>query len=64
MNEQESTKLMDYMGDGVYIEFTGYSFILRANHHLQSECTDSIEIEKNVLDAINRFALRMENESK
>ncbi len=64
MIEQESTKLMDYMGDGVYIEFTGYSFILRANDHRNSHCTDTIHIEPHVLNAINRFALRMENESK
>ena len=55
---------MDYMGDGVYIEFTGYSFILRANDHRESHCTDTIHIEPQVLDAINSFALRMEKKTK
>ena len=54
---------IDYMGDGVYIEYTGYSFILRANDHREHYCTDTIQIETQVLEAINRFALRMQHKA-
>jgi len=53
-----------YMGDGVYIEFTGYSFVLRANHHTHSQCTDEIHLEPQVLEAINRYANRVIGEAE
>jgi len=32
-----------YIGDGVYVEFDGYGFVLKANSH--TEPTDTIYIE-------------------
>ena len=46
--------IADYAGDGVYMEFTGYDIVLRANDHRNP--TDTIHLEKDVLEAIIRFA--------
>ena len=43
---------ISYMGDGVYIQFDGYGYILRANHHSEDSCTDQIYIEPDVLKNI------------
>ena len=57
-----NTKNMDYMGDGVYIEWDGYAYWLRANDHRDGYCTDKICLEPSVLAAINRFVARMGEE--
>lgn len=57
MNNKDENSNQDYLGDGVYVEFTGYSFILKANHHQHP--TDSIELEMNTLRALQRFIERM-----
>lgn len=54
----------DYLGDGVYIEYTGYSYILRANDHREAYCTDTIHLEPSVIAALNRFVTRMEQKTK
>jgi hypothetical protein len=46
---------ISYMGDGVYIQFDGYGYILRANHHSEDSCTDQIYIEPDVLKKIINF---------
>lgn len=38
----------EYLGDGVYIQITGYGYVLRANDHRPSHCTDEIYIEPSV----------------
>jgi hypothetical protein len=43
----------DYLGDGVYAEWTGYSVILKANDHHHP--TDTIHLERNELEALKRF---------
>ena len=48
---------VDYLGDGVYVEFDGFSFILKANDYQNP--TDQIVLEPSVLDALNRFRERM-----
>lgn len=56
---KENTENMDYLGDGAYVEYTGYSYILRANHHTDSQCTDSIHLDNHALESLNRFVARM-----
>ena len=41
----------EYIGDGVYIYYNGYSFELRANHHKYP--TDRIVLEPEVLKKMN-----------
>jgi hypothetical protein len=43
-----------YIGDGVYVEFTGYSVILRAND--PKFPSDTIHLEQNELSSLVRFA--------
>lgn len=52
MNQEKN---MEYLGDGVYVEYTGFSYILRANHHTSKECTDEIHLEPFVLQNLNLF---------
>lgn len=47
----------DYLGDGVYVTFNGYSFTLKANDHQYP--TDIIELELETLNALNRFVERV-----
>lgn len=54
--------ICDYLGDGVYIEWDGYSFCLRANDHRDNYCTDKIYLEPNVIKALNRFVERVNSE--
>jgi len=44
----------DYLGDGVYGMFDGYSIWLYANDHKQP--TDKICLEPSVLTSLNNFA--------
>lgn len=44
----------EYLGDGVYAEFTGYSVILKANDPRNP--TDEVHLERNTLDALIMFA--------
>ena len=53
-----------YIGDGVYIEWDGYAYWLRANDHRDGHCTDKICLEPDVIQALNRFVERMENQRK
>jgi hypothetical protein len=41
----ENLKYQDYAGDGVYVEYDGFGFWLRANHHTDALCTDKIYLE-------------------
>lgn len=60
----ENNEHRDYMGDGVYIEWDGYAYWLRANDHRDGFCTDKICLEPSVLNAINRFVKRIEEKTK
>ena len=55
----ENLKYQDYAGDGVYVEYDGCSFWLRANHHTDALCTDKIYLEPETLSALNRIAQRL-----
>lgn len=50
-----------YLGNGLYIEYTGYSYILKANNHIALYCTDFIEIDSEIIEEIFKFKKRMEN---
>ncbi len=53
-----------YVGDGVYIEWDGYAYWLRAIDQRDKYCTDVICIEPEVLAAINKFVTIIENKKK
>lgn len=50
-----TTDHISYLGDGVYIQFDGYGYVLRANHHEEDSCTDQIYIEPSVFENLNLF---------
>jgi hypothetical protein len=52
--------IRDYIGDGVYVAFDGFSIWLYAND--PDNPTDQICLEPSVLEALNRFADRMTHE--
>lgn len=45
---------VEYLGDGVYLEFSGYDFKIMANDHKNP--SDSIYLEPFVLKALFNFA--------
>lgn len=53
--DKEDRKIHCYLGDGVYAQWDGYGFWLRANHHTDEQCTDKIYIEPSVLESFNRW---------
>ena len=46
----------EYLGDGVYVEFDGYGFVLKANDNRNP--TDTIYLEPAVLAALNSFVAK------
>lgn len=50
--------MKDYLGDSVYVEFDGYAFILTTNNGLPNDPRNTIVLEPEVLEALNRFAAR------
>lgn len=52
-----------YLGDGAYVIFDGYSYVLRANHHEQSKCTDQVYLEPDVMQNLIQFVKSMGNET-
>jgi hypothetical protein len=42
-----------YLGDGVYINFDGYSYVLTAENGI--EATDTIYLEPIAIDNLNRY---------
>ena len=53
-----------HLGDGAYATFTGYSFIITANHHLPSEATDTVHLDAGALRNLIAFAERCEARQK
>lgn len=53
--DSEERKNHSYLGDGVYAQWDGYGFWLRANDHRDHLCTDKIYIEPGVLDTLVQF---------
>lgn len=55
MNDE--TEPTEYLGDGAYVRFTGYSFILFTSDGITE--MNHVHLEKNELDALDRFRERM-----
>jgi len=34
-----------HIGDGAYVTFTGYSFLITANHHDPAEASDTVAVD-------------------
>jgi len=51
-----------YIGDGVYVEYTGYSIILTAENG--REATDTIHLEEWMLKAISNFVLKFKESTE
>jgi len=54
-----SKENIEYMGDGVYAEFTGYSIDIRVNDHRNPV---SVSLEPQVLEAIVSFQKRKQHQ--
>lgn len=52
-----TSKKQDYLGDGVYVEFDGFGFTLKANDHLHP--TDTIYLDPCVISQLNLFVEKM-----
>ena len=44
-----------HIGDGAYITFDGYGFVLTANHHDPNKATDRIYMEPDVIKALEDY---------
>lgn len=64
MNDKKDYR--SYLGDGVYIDFDGFGYVLRANHHEHGKCSDEIYLEPsvfhNLLSYHNRLIESIKNE--
>jgi hypothetical protein len=43
----------EYLGDGVYIGFDGYQYVLKANSHINP--TDTIALDPHVVKALLKY---------
>ncbi len=62
--DTEERKYHAHLGDGVYAQFDGYGFWLRANHHSDEHCTDKIYIEPSVLKNLNEYYAHLLKQEK
>ena len=51
---KKETHNVDYIGDGVYVDFDGYSIWLKANNY--ENPTDTIALDPEVFNALIRYA--------
>lgn len=58
MNNMEWKK--EYLGDGVYVQFDGYNFVLTAENGIMA--TDTICLEPDVWKKLSAHVARHENE--
>lgn len=58
--KNEKGEEADHLGDGAYVTFTGYSYVLTANHHDPAEATDQVHLEPSALAALLRFIKRID----
>lgn len=49
-----------YLGDSVYCEFDGFSYVLTTENGLPSDPSNVIVMEPSVIDALNAFVKRVE----
>ena len=55
------TENRDYLGDGIYVHYTGYSYEISVNDHRN---TPVVTFDNHSIDAFNRFRSRMEELTK
>ena len=53
-----------YLGDGAFVTFTGYDFVLTANHHDPKLATNKVHLEVESIDRLNDFVERMKREKE
>jgi len=51
--------ISEYLGDGAYITYDGYGYMLTANHHDPDEATDKVYLEPPVYQNLLRFFERI-----
>ncbi len=49
-----------YLGDGAYVRFTGYSFVIYTSDGISIQ--NEVHLEKHELEALDRFVKQMEEE--
>ena len=63
MTEKQS-RLKEYIGDSVYVEFDGYAFILTTNNGYPDDPRNRIVLEQETYEAFVRFVNRFLPEEK
>lgn len=53
-----------HLGDGAYATFTGYSYILTANHHDPEQATDVVHLDERALEKLIAMKKRCEDARK
>jgi hypothetical protein len=56
------TEPVEYLGDGAYVRYTGYSFIIFTSNGLTE--SNHVHLEDNELKALDRFRERIKNEAE
>lgn len=51
----EERKKHAYLGDGVYVEWDGFHFILRTDSHKDNECRNKIYLEQEIAERLDLF---------
>ena len=49
-----------HLGDGAYVTFDGWGYLLTANHHDPNLATDKVYIEPSAIECLNEFVQRMQ----
>lgn len=49
---------VEYLGDGAYVRFTGYSFVIYTSDGISIQ--NEVHLEKHEIEAFNRFVKRVE----
>ena len=49
-----------HLGDGAYVTFTGYSYVLTANHHDPAQASDVVHLDERALDNLIAHKKRIE----
>jgi hypothetical protein len=62
MNRNEQGQPVLYLGDGAYVTFTGYDYLLTANDHDPHRATDRVTLEPGAIALLTTFAAACEAE--
>jgi hypothetical protein len=53
-----------HLGDGAYVTFDGYGFLLTANHHDPKIATDTVWLEPTAMELLIEFTERIKAQAK